>query len=430
MSKKEQEIKHIGLIGFPVGHSLSPLMQQAAFDHSGIAGRYELWETPPGELEARIADLRWPEYRGANLTVPYKEDVLPLLDSINAEAAQIGAVNVVVNQAGSLIGYNTDAPGFLRALRDDADFDPAGCRALLLGAGGAGRAVAYALARAGVSDLVIANRTLDRAELLAARLANLAPLPASAPTYPDEDGTDADPIEYGDGFNPALPLSEELQTAAAHARHPMNVTVLALDDLPEYLASHSYDLLVNATAVGLSPMHYDACPLDPQLIRPDSVVFDLLYQPTRLQREARTHGARYIDGLAMLVYQGALSFELWTGQPAPLEVMFAAARKQQLDVSAPLHRRSCPGRVAQRHHLPPAPPRAYPSAGRPAVCPYGGAGRTTVRPYRGAGRTTVRPYRTWPTTGGASAGRTTVRPYDSNLKPQTSNLDLALYPQR
>lgn len=117
VGSKAQETRHIGLIGYPVSHSLSPLIQQAAFDHLGLMGHYELWETAPDELEARIADLRWPEYRGANITVPYKEDVLPLLDSVDSEAAQIGAVNVIVNQAGMLAGYNTDAPGFMRALR-------------------------------------------------------------------------------------------------------------------------------------------------------------------------------------------------------------------------------------------------------------------------------------------------------------------------
>ncbi len=327
MSEIKQEIKHVGLIGYPVSHSLSPLIQQAAFDHTGIPGHYELWETPPDELEARIADLRWPDYRGANLTAPYKEDVLPMLDQIDAEAARIGAVNVVVNQAGSLVGYNTDSPGFMRALREEAGFDPAGCRVLLLGAGGSARAVAHALARAGISDLAIANRTLDRAEYLAARLANLSPLPAPTLSYPDEDGNDADPMQQGNGFDPTLPLSEELQAAAALARQSMNITVLAFADLPHYLASHSYDLLINATAIGLSPMHYDDCPIDPQLILPGSVVFDLLYQPTRLQREAQARGAHSFDGLTMLVYQGALSFELWTGQPAPLDVMFAAVRR-------------------------------------------------------------------------------------------------------
>jgi shikimate dehydrogenase len=327
VGSKAQEIRHMGLIGYPVSHSLSPLIQQAAFDYSGVPGHYELWETPPDELEARIADLRWPEYRGANITVPYKEDVLPLLDSLDPEAAQIGAVNVIVNQAGALVGYNTDAPGFIRALREDGGFDPVGCRALLLGAGGSARSVAYALVRAGISELIIANRTLDRAQYLADRLANLAPIPAPAPTYPDEDGDDADLIEYSDVFNPALPLSEELQAAAAHAAHLLNVTVLTLADLGTYLANHDYDLLINATAVGLSPMHYDTSPLDPALIRPGTFVFDLLYQPTRLQREAQARGARSLDGLAMLIYQGALSFELWTGQAAPLDVMFAAARR-------------------------------------------------------------------------------------------------------
>jgi shikimate dehydrogenase len=327
VSSKTQETRHIGLIGYPVSHSLSPLIQQAAFDHLGLLGHYELWETPPDELEARIADLRWPEYRGANITVPYKEDVLPLLDRVDAEAAQIGAVNVIVNQAGMLTGYNTDAPGFMRALREEGGFDPAGCRALLLGAGGSARSVAYALVRGGISELVIANRTLDRAQYLADHLANLAPTPAPAPTYPDEDGYDADQIEADVAdFSAALPLNEELQAAAAHAQHHVSVTALALADVGEYLANHGYDLLINATAIGLSPMQYDTCPIDPSLIQPQTVVFDLLYLPTRLQREASVRGARSLDGLAMLVYQGALSFELWTGQPAPLEVMFAAAR--------------------------------------------------------------------------------------------------------
>ncbi len=329
-SNKEQEIKHVGLIGYPVSHSLSPLMQQAAFDHSNIPGHYELWETPPDELEARIADLRWPEYRGANVTVPYKEEVLALLDQVDPEAAQIGAVNVIVNQAGKLHGYNSDAPGFIRALRDDAGFDPRGCRVLLLGAGGSARAIAYALTRTGVGALTIANRTLERAEQLVAYLTTLAPLPAPAPTYADEDGADADALVAGDSFDPALPLGAEIQAAAALAAHPPNITALALSDLATYLDYHPYDLLVNATAVGLSPMHRDLCPLDPDLIRPGTLVFDLLYQPTRLQREAKQRGARVQNGLAMLVYQGALSFELWTGQAAPLEVMFAAARADKL----------------------------------------------------------------------------------------------------
>lgn len=321
-----KEIKHVGLIGYPVSHSLSPLMQQAAFAHSGIAGRYELWETPPDDLEARIADLRWPEYRGANITVPYKEDVLGLVDMVEAEAAAIGAVNVIVNQNGQLVGYNTDAPGFMRALREDGGFDPAGCRVLLLGAGGSARSVAFALLRAGISTLTIANRTVERAAQLVAKLTNVAPASAVASSYADEDGGDGDQRSVMDAYNPALPLDEDIQ-AAAHVKSA-EITALDLADLGSYLAMHSYDLLVNCTAVGLSPMQYDACPLDPALIRPATLVFDLLYQPTRLQHEAKQRGARCINGLAMLVYQGALSFELWTGQPAPIAAMFAAVRQK------------------------------------------------------------------------------------------------------
>ncbi len=274
------EGRKVGLIGYPVGHSLSPLMQQAAFDHLHLACQYGLWETAAEELVARVLDLRWPDYLGANVTVPYKQQVIPLLDRLDEEAAEIGAVNVIVNHNGQLVGHNSDAAGFLRSLREDGGCNPAGKHVWLLGAGGAAHSVAHTLVGAGVASLTILNRTLAHAESLA------------------------------DALRARLPT----------------VRAVALAAIGE-LEAEPYDLLVNATAVGLSPAEPEASPVPANLLRPHTLVVDLLYKPTRLLREAKACGARTLDGLPMLVYQGARSFELWTGQSAPLAVMFAALRE-------------------------------------------------------------------------------------------------------
>ena len=162
--------RKLGIFGYPIGHSLSPVFQQAALDHHEIDARYEAWETSPADLGAAVELLRGVEYLGANVTVPHKVEVMAHLDEVDELARFIGAVNTIVKCGERLIGHNTDAGGFVESLRLAGGFDPKGRRALLLGAGGAARAAAFALVRGGASELVIANRTLERAVALAAEL--------------------------------------------------------------------------------------------------------------------------------------------------------------------------------------------------------------------------------------------------------------------
>ncbi|MEO7911899.1 MAG: shikimate dehydrogenase [Roseiflexaceae bacterium] len=268
-----------GLIGDPVTHSRSPLLHNAAFAKLGIHARYELWPTTANELAARVDSLRARHILGANVTLPHKIAVLPLLDRLDPAVEMIGAANTIIREAdGSLTGANTDAPAFLAALREDGSYDPVGQTIIILGASGAARAAAMALAGAGVARLVIANRTLERAEAL------LGDLLAA---------TDADPLLFA----------------------------LAPDDadLPELLAQAS--LIVNATSIG---WHGDQSPLPATLIPPNALVFDMIYRPTQLLRDATTRGARTLDGAGMLARQAALAFERWTGLSAPLDIMRAA----------------------------------------------------------------------------------------------------------
>lgn len=284
-------MQQIGLIGHPVAHSLSPTFQNAALQHLGIAAHYELWPTPAPELPARIASLRGAEYLGANVTLPHKTAVLPLLDSLEPQAEQIGAVNTIYQQAdGALVGANTDAPALLDALREEGDSDPTGRLVVLLGASGAARAAAFALAGARVGQLVVANRSIERAELLLADILE---------AHTDEHG-----FAVGGG-------------------RPIDLVALALDD-PE-LAGYIADcaILINATSLGWQA---DETPLPDPPVGPGALVYDMVYKPTRLLHAAAARGARTCDGLGMLIRQGALAFERWTGQPAPLDVMRAAVR--------------------------------------------------------------------------------------------------------
>jgi len=271
----------VALIGWPVEHSLSPAMHNAAFKALGLDWRYELFPVPPGQLGAAVADLRAGEYGGANVTVPHKSAVMAYLEDIDDAARAIGAVNTIVVRGTRLAGYNTDGPGFLRALRE-AGLEPSGRRALVLGAGGAARAVVYALAQAGCA-VAIYNRTVARAAELARNLKSLG-------------------------------------LGGAVSAVPGEAALRALDLAP-------FDLLVNATPAGMWP-NCDDSPWPDGLVLPSHwSVFDLVYNPleTRLLREARQAGARAIDGLGMLVWQGALAFELWTGQAPPVGLMRAAA---------------------------------------------------------------------------------------------------------
>ena len=274
--------KRAGIIGFPVSHSVSPALQQAAFDYHGIEARYEYWETTPEALAERIASLRDPGVLGAQVTVPHKQEALAFVDAMTDDVRALGAVNVIANDNGTLAATNTDVTGFVRALREDAGADLRGKRVLLLGAGGAARAIVLGLAREGIASLAIANRTAQRARDVAAVAAGMVSR-----------------IE-------AIPLS------------------------PEALASEAADadLIVNSTTLGMTGVGGPA-PLAARAIPPAALVYDIVYNPpdTPLLLEAKAAGAQTLGGLAMLVYVGAEAFEQWTGLKAPVGVMMAAAEK-------------------------------------------------------------------------------------------------------
>ena len=274
----------LGIIGFPIRHSISPVFQQAALDHLGLDATYEAWEVKPEDVGEFINGLRSPGTLGINVTVPHKEAVIPFLDEVDDWSTAAGAVNTIVNHEGRLTGHNTDGPGFLRALREVGNFNPKGKNVLVLGAGGAARGVILALIRDGVGPLTIANRTLDRARQLS-RMAR-------------DNGLDAQSIS----------LTEDgLATAAAAA-----------------------NLIVNCTTVGMSHgPNETGTPLPSELIPATALVYDLVYNPleTPLLRDAARAGAGTLGGIYMLVYQGAGSFKMWTGQEAPVAVMLEAATK-------------------------------------------------------------------------------------------------------
>jgi shikimate dehydrogenase len=278
-------VQYLGVITDPHKQSTSPAFQQAAIDALGLGMVYERWPTPPEGLATRVTGLRAPSVLGANVTIPHKEAVMPMVDELDPLARRVGAVNTIVNREGRLSGYNTDVEGFLRALRDDAGFDPRGSDAVIAGAGGAARAVVVALIEAGAASIAVLNRSAERAQWLVDDLS------------PQAGGT----------WLEALPSA-----AGSWAK----------------MAPRA-QLLVNCTSVGMAGASRDESPVPFGVIRPEMLVFDLIYGPleTRLLRDARARGARVLGGLPMLVYQGAASFKIWTGQDAPIDIMLNAARQ-------------------------------------------------------------------------------------------------------
>ncbi len=272
--------QRLGIIGHPISHSISPVFQQAALDAIGFDGTYEPWDVDPDNVGVFIEGLRTPGTLGINVTLPHKEAVISFLDEVDDWASTAGAVNTIVNRDGRLTGHNTDGIGFLRALREGAGFEPLGKDVLVLGAGGSARGVVYALARAGIAQLFVANRTIERAQ----RLASLA----------INSGVAAQGL--------GLPEATEAATEVA--------------------------LIVNCTSVGmLHGPDETGTPLNSSDIPSTVLVNDLVYNPleTPLLREAARAGAATLGGIQMLVYQGVESFEMWTGEEAPVSVMLEAA---------------------------------------------------------------------------------------------------------
>jgi len=275
-------VKHLGLIGYPVAHSLSPGMHRAAFDALGIEAHYVLWETQPGGLAQRIASLRFAGILGANVTIPYKEHVVSMVDECDALAAHIGAVNTIVNRGGRLVGYNTDAPGFTRALAEFAAFDCPAKKAVILGTGGAARAAAVGLLENGVGEVILLGRNEKHLQNVLNHLRTL--------------------------------------TAKLHGITRVYGALLESPESSRFLTTA--DLLVNATPVGLKADDTTLL-LDVNMLPATALVMDMIFNPplTPLLRAARAHGCRAVNGLSMLLYQGALAFELWTDRHAPIEVM-------------------------------------------------------------------------------------------------------------
>lgn len=272
----------IGLIGHPVEHSVSPAMHNAAFAHLGMNDwHYELLPTPPDTLPQRIQSLQNDGFIGANVTVPYKQAVIPLLDHVGMAARGVNAVNTILfNEAGQSEGHNTDTPGFILDLQAH-DVTVAGKHALVLGAGGSAHAVVLGLANRG-ARVTIVNRT-----------------------------------EHN-----AWQLRENVRKGVSYQ---FNVFVQPIKSLQKVV--DEVDIIVNCTPLGMWPkVEVSPLPDDIQM-RENSIVYDLVYRPakTRLLEQAEKAGGRAIGGIGMLIYQGAAAFELWTGKTAPVDVMRAAA---------------------------------------------------------------------------------------------------------
>lgn len=257
------------ILGYPVAHSLSPLMQNAALSATGIDAVYVPFPVREAELENAVAGIRAFNIFGCNITVPHKETIAPFLDELSPEAQAIGAVNTIVRHKDTLKGYNTDALGFIKSLEHDLGFVPRAKRVVVLGAGGAARACVYALAQAYTTRVDVANRTLSRAESICSAFASI---------FPDTV-----------------------------------MSACELDSSAFVSACLEADLIVNTTSIGLFTNEDD--PLPWENINSKTLFYDVVYKTgvTPMVLCARDHGLKAVDGLGMLIAQGEQSFRLWTG---------------------------------------------------------------------------------------------------------------------
>ncbi len=270
------------IIGDPVEHSLSPAMQNAAFKKMKLNLVYMAFTVTRSELKEAIQSARILGFRGLNVTMPHKNAVMKYLDEIDPMAKSIGAVNTILNHGGKLVGFNTDGVGAVRALKENG-VSLERKKMILLGAGGAAKAIAFQAAQE-VKKLVILNRTFEKAEELAEALQKKV-------------GEKVEGKEFS-----AKVLKEEMKNA---------------------------NILVNATSVGMHP-NVSKSLVPRTVLRPNLCVLDIVYNPleTKLVMDAEAAGAKVVSGLEMLIYQGAVSFEIWTKQPAPVEVMWEAAKNK------------------------------------------------------------------------------------------------------
>ena len=275
---------NIGIIGHPIGHSKSPVFQQVALDHHNIVEKFRAWDVSPGDLPEILGHFRSDDFMAACVTLPHKINIIPYVDELTRTAKQVGAVNWVFKKNGNLIGHNTDCSGFIRSLKDQTGLDPQSKTVLVFGAGGACRAIIYGLKDSGAKKIIIANRTLDKAEQLV------------------NDFSDSNTQIS------AIPLDKD------------NIKNIVRD----------CQLIVNTTSIGMSggPLPKDS-PLYSENIPPGIVGYDIVYAPveTPFLKEIQKAGGTFGNGISMLVYQGIEGFEMATGLDAPVEKMFAAFNK-------------------------------------------------------------------------------------------------------
>lgn len=274
-----------GVFGYPVEHTLSPIIHNAAFEYFGLNYVYLPFLVKPEDIKPALVGMKTLDICGVNLTIPHKETCIPYLDSIDDDARIIGAVNTIKLEKGKLKGYNTDADGFVLSLKNETSFTkPKGKTAFVLGAGGASRAVVYALAKEKVRRIIVANRTSDRAKKLVHEMSKRFPL--------------------------------------------CKIEAIGIDEksIEGYLRESN--LLVNATSVGLK--YGDGMLVNANFLHKDLLFYDLVYSPfgTKLFVEARKRKLEAIDGLGMLIYQAILSFQIWTGKKPPVKIIWNAVMRR------------------------------------------------------------------------------------------------------
>jgi shikimate dehydrogenase len=255
------------LLGYPATYSVSPALHNAAYESMGIDAVYVVFPTRPQNLPTAIASVRALNMLGVSVTIPHKEAVVALCDELSNQARALQAVNTIVNDNGKLVGHNTDGDGFVRSLAEELSFDPSGKRVVVIGAGGAAKAVIEALSRYGAAEIAVVNRSAARAA---------------------ETATISDVARTGD----ATDISDA-------------------------------DLVINATPLGMVGEHEGMSPVDGNVFRNGQTVVDLIYKPAQTQFliDAAAVGAKTANGLGMLLHQAALQIELWIGQKAPVDVM-------------------------------------------------------------------------------------------------------------
>ncbi|NIP30830.1 MAG: shikimate dehydrogenase [Candidatus Dadabacteria bacterium] len=270
--------KIYGIFGHPVSHSLSPVMHNSAFEELGLDCVYVALDIDPANVSHAVESIRFLNLYGINVTIPHKQAVIPYLDEISDEARLIGAVNTIKNEKGVLRGFNTDVGGVLRAMKENVNYSPEGTTALLVGAGGAARAVICGLCLNNAKKIYLVNRTLEKAENLSSEFLN------------NFSSIEIIPIELNDSASVAQALKYS-------------------------------DILINSSSAGMENNNPLDLPIEK--LNKDSVVYDLVYKPmiTPLVEAAREHGYKAESGLSMLLYQGVEAFEIWTGKDAPVEIM-------------------------------------------------------------------------------------------------------------